>query len=90
MIPVNLRVMLAFPTLCADLCQRHEAFILINPDMLTFAPLLAQQPVAGPDKVRHPEGVLLPAASSESIVAVTGSLRRAGSNFIRLNWWFKV
>lgn len=68
--------MLAFPAPRADLRQRHKAFIFINPDVLLVAPLLAQQPVAVPDKVRHPEGVLLPAAPSERIVAVPGALFR--------------
>lgn len=38
--------------------------------------LPVQQPVAVPDKVRHARGVLLPAAPSECIVAVAGSLFR--------------
>ncbi len=58
----------------ADLRQRREAVVFVNPEMAAPATRFTQQAVAVPHKRRHAERVLLPAASAEGVLAIGSAL----------------
>lgn len=74
MIPVHLRIVFGVALTQADLRQRREAVVFVNPQVAAPAARFTQQTVAVPYKGRHAEGILLPAASAEGVITIRSAL----------------